>query len=480
MISDGTDEFGHDTQPVSKDHYLIDGIVAYPGMPSLSSKQTENVGPIKETAAQNVPSKSATSSNMAVALEKSRKNEESDDEVDESVRSVRKSKDEKESDSSDEEDSRKEEGITEVKKGRSLADDVMKLLGSSSLSQELDTLPRPRSRSHSSDSSRSSSSDGSRSVTPASSPDRKSADPDDAATVTKETGKSDRDKDVKSTSRGRQESTSSVSSSKGEKSSSKRHASRHKRSHSRERSRSRSRSREKTRDRVDIDRPSTSRKEESEKHLTFKEKMRQQLLKASKYLQSGEGLEGISIDGKSLDTPKEKPSNLPLNEKNFFAELASSTKSNVTPQVALLHTMAAMHQKAQEMTGVAVPKYYNPAAVNPLKYAEQVQKRKLLWSKAKDHKEDKEKEWGSSAFASDQSGKMAAKFRKLMGIKHEDGGEGEEGPSTQGGEMTEEQIQKQQELFSRLDKEYEFARMTTHTHRGVGLGFSSQGGFPNT
>lgn len=39
------------------------------------------------------------------------------------------------------------------------------------------------------------------------------------------------------------------------------------------------------------------------------------------------------------------------------------------------------------MTGIAVPKYYNPAAVNPLKYAEQVQKRKLLWSKSKDKKE---------------------------------------------------------------------------------------------
>ena len=39
------------------------------------------------------------------------------------------------------------------------------------------------------------------------------------------------------------------------------------------------------------------------------------------------------------------------------------------------------------MTGVEVPKYYNPAAVNPLKYAEQVQKRKLLWSKKTDEKE---------------------------------------------------------------------------------------------
>lgn len=39
------------------------------------------------------------------------------------------------------------------------------------------------------------------------------------------------------------------------------------------------------------------------------------------------------------------------------------------------------------MTGVEVPKYYNPAAVNPLKYAEQIKKRKLLWSKAKEKKE---------------------------------------------------------------------------------------------
>ena len=43
--------------------------------------------------------------------------------------------------------------------------------------------------------------------------------------------------------------------------------------------------------------------------------------------------------------------------------------------------------QAQELTGVAVPKYYNPAAVNPLKYAEQVQKRKLLWSKSNVKKE---------------------------------------------------------------------------------------------
>merc|ERR1711983_96784 len=37
-------------------------------------------------------------------------------------------------------------------------------------------------------------------------------------------------------------------------------------------------------------------------------------------------------------------------------------------------------QKAREM-GVEVPKYLKPGAVNPLSYAEQMQKRKALWAK---------------------------------------------------------------------------------------------------
>ena len=37
-------------------------------------------------------------------------------------------------------------------------------------------------------------------------------------------------------------------------------------------------------------------------------------------------------------------------------------------------------QKAKEM-GVEMAKYFKPDAVNPLSYAEQVQKRKLIWSK---------------------------------------------------------------------------------------------------
>ena len=35
--------------------------------------------------------------------------------------------------------------------------------------------------------------------------------------------------------------------------------------------------------------------------------------------------------------------------------------------------------------------------------------------------------------------------------------------------------QMQKKAFEALDKEYEFARMTTHTHRGKGLGFATGG-----
>ena len=61
-----------------------------------------------------------------------------------------------------------------------------------------------------------------------------------------------------------------------------------------------------------------------------------------------------------------------------------------------------------------------------------------------------------------------------MGIKDVD----VEGGNEESEKLTEEQTRRQEELFSKLDREYAFARMATHTHRGVGLGFSSQGSFP--
>lgn len=59
-----------------------------------------------------------------------------------------------------------------------------------------------------------------------------------------------------------------------------------------------------------------------------------------------------------------------------------------------------------------------------------------------------------------------------MGMKNQEGGHVE--PMSEDiQKMSEEQRKKQQELFQRLDQEYAFARMTTHTQRGVGLGFAT-------
>ena len=40
-----------------------------------------------------------------------------------------------------------------------------------------------------------------------------------------------------------------------------------------------------------------------------------------------------------------------------------------------------MRQQIKVKTGIDVPEYYNPGAINPIKYAEQQRKRNLLWSK---------------------------------------------------------------------------------------------------
>ena len=63
--------------------------------------------------------------------------------------------------------------------------------------------------------------------------------------------------------------------------------------------------------------------------------------------------------------------------------------------------------------------------------------------------------------------KTSEKFRKLMGIK-----------STDSAEAASDTVKMQlmhQKAFEAMDKEYEMARMTTHTHRGQGLGFATTG-----
>lgn len=60
-------------------------------------------------------------------------------------------------------------------------------------------------------------------------------------------------------------------------------------------------------------------------------------------------------------------------------------------------------------------------------------------------------------------GKVANKFKRLMGIK----------TPIEGNKSATEGLKKQEEMFTSMEAQYEVARTATHTMRGVGLGFGS-------
>lgn len=117
--------------------------------------------------------------------------------------------------------------------------------------------------------------------------------------------------------------------------------------------------------------------------------------------------------------------------------------------------------------GVEIPAYYNPNAINVTKYAEQIQKRKLLWSGKKAEPAAATSTWNKATFSQDTDGKVASKFMRLMGIK-----DGQPAPQPEA--TGESDLDKQKKLFSTMEQQYEVARQVTHTMRGVGLGFGSQ------
>nr|SVE74596.1 EOG090X0LFN [Daphnia barbata] len=159
---------------------------------------------------------------------------------------------------------------------------------------------------------------------------------------------------------------------------------------------------------------------------------------------------------------------------------SSTAASSSAVQAAAQQVLQSRVAEAQQVTGVTLPSFYNPAAVNPMKYAQQIQKRKLLW--ANKEKNDPPatataKLWEATAFTQDQDGKMTAKFKRLMGIKN-DSTEGGQAVEVQQPESSSDVLKKQQELFASLDQQYQVARATTHTQRGLGLGFGSSNSYP--
>lgn len=169
-----------------------------------------------------------------------------------------------------------------------------------------------------------------------------------------------------------------------------------------------------------------------------------------------------------------------------------------------------------------LPKYYNPGIINANRYAEQQQKRKLIWGSKKN--EDSANKWGNAHFSQDSDGKVASKFMRLMGIKNANNNNGSNSSSNNNtssavgvgvagmgnsnnnssshgssnnkpdGKMADSthaepggsngsttgttpvpaDVQLRQRMFSTMEQQYEVARAATHTMRGVGLGFGSQ------
>lgn len=246
--------------------------------------------------------------------------------------------------------------------------------------------------------------------------------------------------------------------------------------------------------------------------------------------------------------------------KEAQQKLAALKAANpdLTAAELLKRSMEAQVVEVQKQTGITLPSYYNPAAMNPMKFAEQERKKKLLWGNKNktplipslghqaapieppqrmnpviagsnlgpkfpfpltsrpppmaaphagignissssssgsssssssgsnsNNSGGQAALWANTRFSNDRDGKMAEKFRRLMGVKNhgEAGGvPNKETPTTAAGEGSKDKgidiLQKQETMFSSMERQYEMARIATHTHKGFGLGFTSQSFIP--
>ena len=196
------------------------------------------------------------------------------------------------------------------------------------------------------------------------------------------------------------------------------------------------------------------------------------------------------------------------------SELGNTDAVAMRAQQMISKQLEAQVAKAKEVTGVELPSYYNPSVINPLKYADQIKKRKLLWgssgggtgirqpvlpsqedsgnqtgegnvlqsvksheetmqsrrslfeaSTKKPEKKESFNKWETTNFGDD---KANDKFRRLMGIKGatSNAQDVNKHPSTVAGPGD------KTKFFQEQEAQYERARAITHTQRGLGLGFS--------
>jgi len=153
-------------------------------------------------------------------------------------------------------------------------------------------------------------------------------------------------------------------------------------------------------------------------------------------------------------------------------------------------------KKAEEM-GVEIPKYFKPGGVQPVSYAEQVLKRKMMWSKpaaaaqqpdsaaaeaaqqpaatsqqapSQQQQQPGKTSWNKWETTNFGDGDKNEKFRRLMGIKSSEPPKAVPvAPAPSAVLSPEDQMRMQADL----ETNYEVARQQTHRNKGLGLGFAN-------
>lgn len=120
--------------------------------------------------------------------------------------------------------------------------------------------------------------------------------------------------------------------------------------------------------------------------------------------------------------------------------------------------------------------FVSPVLANA-KYTEQMQKKKLIWGSKKAPEGETtatNNKWEQARFSQDNDGRVASKFLRLMGMKNAptlpDGAQDDGNTSTE----EDKGVKQRKQMFTSMEQQYEVARQTTHTMRGMGFGFGSQ------
>lgn len=129
------------------------------------------------------------------------------------------------------------------------------------------------------------------------------------------------------------------------------------------------------------------------------------------------------------------------------------------------HMKAVKEKQEEEAKKINLPGYLNPAMINVHQFKQVQDKRKLLWGKNKEEKDDKGTQWAGAFDDSNNDGK----FRRLMGIH-------ETATDSTGDSSTSKTVENSRKVLEDLEKEYEKSRAFQLSRgagglTGMGLGF---------